>query len=151
MTNICAAISLAQIERCDQILQCKRRLAQLYAKKLEGVPLEIHRESPNVVHGYWMISIFVPSLQDRDPLREALGEEAGNPNELAQVMRDLLQGEPLRTLTPRSRLFFAAPPAPRQAGRPGPGKANRRRKRGRPARKSQSRPDRPRVRRRFRA
>ena len=74
MTNICAAIGLAQIERCDQILQCKRRLAQLYAKKLEGVPLEIHRESPNVVHSYWMISILVSSLQDRDPLREALAE-----------------------------------------------------------------------------
>jgi perosamine synthetase len=74
MTNICAAIGLAQLERCDETLQRKRRLAQLYAKKLAGVPLEIHRESPRVVHNYWMISILVPSLQDRDPLREALAK-----------------------------------------------------------------------------
>jgi perosamine synthetase len=73
--NICAAIGLAQLERCDQTLQRKRQLAQLYAKKLEGVPLEIHRESPNVVHSYWMISILVPSLQDRDPLRDELARE----------------------------------------------------------------------------
>jgi perosamine synthetase len=76
MTNICAAIGLAQIERCDQTLQLKRRLAQLYAKKLEGIPIELHRESPNVVHSYWMVSILVPSLEDRDPLREKL-EQVG--------------------------------------------------------------------------
>ncbi len=54
-------------------------------------------------------------------------------------------------ITPGSRLFFAAPPAPRRAARPVPGKANRRRKSGRLPRKSRSRPDRRRVRRRFRA
>jgi perosamine synthetase len=70
----CAAIGLAQLERCDETLRRKRRLAQLYAKKLAGVPLEIHRESPRVVHNCWMISILVPSLQDRDPLREALAK-----------------------------------------------------------------------------
>jgi perosamine synthetase len=74
MTNICAAIGLAQLERRDETLQRKRRLAHLYAKKLEGVPVEFHRESPGMVHNYWMVSILVPSLQDRDPLRESLAK-----------------------------------------------------------------------------
>ncbi|HXW71400.1 MAG TPA: DegT/DnrJ/EryC1/StrS aminotransferase family protein [Methylocella sp.] len=72
MTNICAAIGLAQLERCDETLRRKRRLAELFGKYLAGVPVKIHRESPNVTHSYWMISILVPSLRDRDPLREAL-------------------------------------------------------------------------------
>ena len=74
MTNICAAIGVAQLERCEQTLLRKRQLAQRYAKNLQKVPVEIHRESSSVVHSYWMISILVPSLQDRDPLREALAQ-----------------------------------------------------------------------------
>jgi len=75
MTNICAAIGLAQLERCEDILQRKRKLADLYARNLAAAPVEIQGESPRARHSYWMVSILVPSLQDRDPLREALAAE----------------------------------------------------------------------------
>lgn len=75
MTNICAAIGLAQLERCEETLRRKRELAQLYRRKLAELPLEIHASTPDVVHSYWMVSILVPSLQDRDPLRDALARE----------------------------------------------------------------------------
>lgn len=75
MTNICAAIGLAQLERCGDILQRKRKLADLYTNNLAATPVEIHGESPRARHSYWMVSILVPSLQDRDPLREVLAAE----------------------------------------------------------------------------
>jgi len=72
MTNVCAAIGLAQLERAPQIIECKRQVASWYAKALEGLPVELHREVGNVVHSYWMNSILVADPARRDPLREHL-------------------------------------------------------------------------------
>ena len=72
MTNICAAIGLAQLERVDEFLTCKRALAKSYADRLAGLPVEIHREAPNVTHSYWMISILTRKAQEREQLRIAL-------------------------------------------------------------------------------
>ena len=75
MTNICAAIGLAQLERADEFLFKKRELAKHYREKLAELPLEMHREAPNTTHSYWMISILVEKPSDRDPLREHLREK----------------------------------------------------------------------------
>jgi perosamine synthetase len=75
MTNICAAIGLAQLERADTILAQKRRIAEWYMKALQGVPVEFHRESPGTTHSYWMCSILVNKPEQREPLRDRLREE----------------------------------------------------------------------------
>ncbi|HAL92151.1 MAG TPA: perosamine synthetase [Verrucomicrobia bacterium] len=72
MTNICAAIGLAQLERLDAILERKRKVARGYREALAGLPVALHAESPGVFHSYWMCSILVDNPDDRDPLREAL-------------------------------------------------------------------------------
>ena len=72
MTNICAAIGLAQLERLDAILERKREVARRYREALQGLPVALHPESPGVFHSYWMCSILVDNPEDRDPLREAL-------------------------------------------------------------------------------
>lgn len=72
MTNICAAIGLAQLERADDLIMRKRRLAEWYAKYLKNVPVTLHAEGPGVRHSYWMVSLLVESAKQRDPLREAL-------------------------------------------------------------------------------
>ncbi|MGA2964101.1 MAG: DegT/DnrJ/EryC1/StrS aminotransferase family protein [Candidatus Korobacteraceae bacterium] len=72
MTNICAAIGLAQLEQADRILERKRQIAQWYRQELSGLPVQLHAESAHVRHSYWMCSIIVSESQDRDPLREAL-------------------------------------------------------------------------------
>jgi perosamine synthetase len=74
MTNICAAIGLAQLERAGEFIARKRQLAQSYREELAGVPVEIHGEFGNVTHSYWMISILIESAADRDPLRQRLRE-----------------------------------------------------------------------------
>jgi perosamine synthetase len=76
MTNICAAIGLAQLERADEFLAQKRRLASRYFERLEALPVELHRESPGTTHSYWIVSILARSAQEREELRTAL-EAAG--------------------------------------------------------------------------
>lgn len=72
MSNICAAIGLAQLERADELLAKKKQIAQWYADELAGVPITLHREAGEVSHSYWMCSILVEDSAKRDPLREAL-------------------------------------------------------------------------------
>lgn len=72
MTNICAAIGLAQLEQIEQILAQKRSIAEFYAEALQGLPLQTHAEAAETRHSYWMCSILVDEAKLRDPLREHL-------------------------------------------------------------------------------
>lgn len=72
MTNICAAIGLAQLERADELLASKRRLAARYDAALAGLPLVFHRETAGTTHSYWMCSVLVADASQRDPLRRYL-------------------------------------------------------------------------------
>ncbi|MBW1678415.1 MAG: DegT/DnrJ/EryC1/StrS aminotransferase family protein [Deltaproteobacteria bacterium] len=75
MTNICAAIGLAQLEMANEILKRKRIISEWYKKELEDIPVEFHQEKEYVKHSYWMCSILVELTKDRDPLRGCLREE----------------------------------------------------------------------------
>jgi perosamine synthetase len=75
MTNICAAIGLAQLEQADSIIVQKRQIAEWYKHELKGSPLTFQEEMGDVQHSYWMVSILVPDAADRDPLRNALRQE----------------------------------------------------------------------------
>jgi perosamine synthetase len=72
MTNICAAIGLAQLEQVEHFLAQKRQIAQNYKKELTGLPVVFHNETSKVRHSYWMCSILVVDFKDRDLLRDAL-------------------------------------------------------------------------------
>lgn len=72
MTNICAAIGLAQLEQADKIIAQKRQIAQWYSEALTGLPLTIHKEQKDTTHSYWMCSILLDDSNLRKPLREFL-------------------------------------------------------------------------------
>ena len=74
MTNICAAIGLAQLERVEEILIKKRKIAEFYRKNLEGLPLNFHKEPDDVIHSYWMCTISLEDSNKRDLLRKHLLE-----------------------------------------------------------------------------
>lgn len=59
MTNIAAAIGVAQLERLPAILEAKRRLAQWYAEDLAGCNIELQPEPPGVVSSRWMVAALV--------------------------------------------------------------------------------------------
>jgi perosamine synthetase len=74
MTNICAAIGLAQLERADEILKKKRNIAELYNKNLEGLPVYPLKESKDTVNSFWMYSIMTENVKQRDALRKHLSD-----------------------------------------------------------------------------
>lgn len=74
MTNICAAIGLAQLEQADVFIEKKRNLAQWYKEGLQGLPITFHNESKDSIHSYWMCSILVDVCDLRDKLRSYLNE-----------------------------------------------------------------------------
>ena len=72
MTNICAAIGLAQLERVNDILAKKRAIAAWYKDNLSDLPLVTHEETAHTRHSYWMCSILLNEAKHRDPLRQYL-------------------------------------------------------------------------------
>jgi perosamine synthetase len=74
MTNVCAAIGLAQLEQVNDFLQRKLEIATTYEKAFKKSPVEFHKSHADVTHSYWMCSILVPEAKQRDELREHLKE-----------------------------------------------------------------------------
>jgi perosamine synthetase len=72
MTNICAAIGLAQLEQADTIIEKKREVASWYREHLASIPVRFHKEMGDVFHSYWMCSMLVPKTEQRDELRNFL-------------------------------------------------------------------------------
>ncbi len=74
MTNICAAIGLAQIEKANEKILKKRQIAKWYNDALKDLPVKHHGEYGEVFHSYWMYSILVESPKIREELREYLND-----------------------------------------------------------------------------
>jgi perosamine synthetase len=74
MTNICAAIGLAQLEQLDTFAARKKEIAARYLRNLAGSRVGFHGEAPGASHSYWMCSILVEHPEQRDPLRNHLAE-----------------------------------------------------------------------------
>ena len=72
MTNICAALGLAQLERVEETLKKKRAIATRYHEQLQSLPLCTHNESVGVTHSFWMCSILLDDATKRDSLRNYL-------------------------------------------------------------------------------
>ncbi len=72
MTNICAAIGLAQLERATKIITKKRQIAKWYYVFLKDLPLEFHKETKEIFHSYWMVNILVSKKISRDKFRNNL-------------------------------------------------------------------------------
>lgn len=72
MTNICAAIGLAQIEQADHILSKKRQVTRWYEEHLRNLPLKAQSVQPDTEHSWWMYSVLLETQQLRDDLRNFL-------------------------------------------------------------------------------
>jgi len=72
MTNICAAIGLAQLERADKFLARKREIAKLYINLLAKYSLEYQVEPANCTHSYWMFTILFRSATEMIAARDCL-------------------------------------------------------------------------------
>ena len=72
LTNICAAIGVAQMERAAELIARKRSLAEKMRTAMADLPLAFHLEQPGTTHSFWMISALARSEAERDGLRKSL-------------------------------------------------------------------------------
>jgi perosamine synthetase len=72
MTNICAALGLAQLEQVNSFIERKQEIAKRYEEAFRNSDIEFHQSHPDVFHTFWMCSILVPDADQRDKLREHL-------------------------------------------------------------------------------
>jgi perosamine synthetase len=76
MTNLCAAIGLAQIERANEILQKKAKVAGYYMNYLsENENIRMLLPSENVRMNYWMITIILKDEYMQKKVRRELQKE----------------------------------------------------------------------------
>lgn len=74
MTNLSAAIGLAQLERADEIIEKKILIASWYFEGLRGLPLTYQESTGDVKHTWWMFTILVHDMNIRTTLRNFLKE-----------------------------------------------------------------------------
>ncbi|MBS1927025.1 MAG: DegT/DnrJ/EryC1/StrS aminotransferase family protein [Chitinophagaceae bacterium] len=72
MTNIEAALGLAQLERVEHFLAAKKQIADWYQSFLDAGKVTFHNEVGDVTHSHWMCSILVNDPAQREPLRNHL-------------------------------------------------------------------------------
>lgn len=70
MTNIQAAIGLAQFEQIQRFIDRKQEIAKYYQENLRGLPITLHKAVGDVLHTYWMSSIMVENASERDTIRD---------------------------------------------------------------------------------
>ncbi len=75
MTNIQAAIGVAQMERIDWFIERRREVAAWYDSSLKNLPVMTMTEAAWAKSVYWLYSICVPEEIDRDLLIEQLLEK----------------------------------------------------------------------------
>lgn len=72
MTNICAAIGVAQLERVEELLEKKRALGRSYRESLSDLPLTFQDLDPATSSSDWLISALLPKGVDRDAFMSRL-------------------------------------------------------------------------------
>lgn len=70
MTNICAAIGLAQLEQIEDLICKKAGNIAIYKRELKNIPVTFAKD--NGINSHWMISIVVADGQIRNDLRKYL-------------------------------------------------------------------------------
>jgi perosamine synthetase len=75
MTNICAAIGVAQLPHAREFLERKRVIATAYRDGLASVPVEVLWQAPGTINSFWMNCVAVRDAAQRDPLRKHLASE----------------------------------------------------------------------------
>ncbi len=75
MSNVQAALGLAQLERVDEQIEMKRRIARWYREGLEGVSgISLNQEVPGARSIFWMSSVFLHENVriDREQVRKLM-------------------------------------------------------------------------------
>lgn len=72
MTNIQAAIGLAQIERVTDLLRRKREISEAYRRRLAALPVTMQAVTERVESSEWLVNVLVPDDGRRDAIMQFL-------------------------------------------------------------------------------
>jgi dTDP-4-amino-4,6-dideoxygalactose transaminase len=72
LTNLAAALGLAQLRRLDELVAAKRRIAARYDAALGDLPVTLAPRLPGTDSTYWLYSILVADRPTRDGLLDHL-------------------------------------------------------------------------------
>jgi perosamine synthetase len=72
MTNLCASIGLAQLNKTDLILKKKREVFNFYDKYLNKINVRLNEEIDDSVSSFWQITAFFNSKLIRNKVRNLL-------------------------------------------------------------------------------
>jgi perosamine synthetase len=75
MTNICAAIGVAQVERLEQIIERKRAIASLYHSELANSGVTFQRPRENVKSNEWLVTVLLPADVNRELVMAHMSEK----------------------------------------------------------------------------
>jgi perosamine synthetase len=75
LTNLQAAIGLAQLERIEWFIQRRREVAEWYREALDGLPLTNPPQAEWARNVYWLYSVCLPEEIDREVLMKHLMEK----------------------------------------------------------------------------
>ncbi len=75
MTNLCAAIGLAQLERLPELLERKRRIAARYMANLANSGVTFQRRKDHIENSEWLVSVLLPRGVDRERVMARLARE----------------------------------------------------------------------------
>ncbi|MEV5281828.1 DegT/DnrJ/EryC1/StrS family aminotransferase [Streptomyces sp. NPDC052811] len=76
MTNPTAAIGLGQVERWDELVAARRRVADQYTEKLRDTPLGLRPVAPWATWGCWLYSVTTPRCAELVAALRARGIDA---------------------------------------------------------------------------
>ncbi len=74
MTNIAAAIGVAQMERIEATLARKHLISRIYRDLLKDSPVEFQAQKPRVASSDWLVSLLLPRSVDRDRVMSHMAE-----------------------------------------------------------------------------
>jgi perosamine synthetase len=75
MTNICAAIGVAQMERIESILRRKREISELYRAELSDCEVRFQRPIDGVESSDWLVTVLLAADVDRSDVMQRLAED----------------------------------------------------------------------------
>src|SRR5260370_10446321 len=90
MTNVAAALGLAQMERIDRLLQDRKQIAAWYNERLGNLrSLVLPLEAAAAASAFWMYSILTPNNACRDSLMAHLADQRIDTRPLFYPLHDI--------------------------------------------------------------
>jgi perosamine synthetase len=75
LTNVSAAIGVAQMENLEKILENKRHTAELYCDFFQKINIEFFHEPPKSHSNYWLNAVLLKNREQRDEFLDYTAEQ----------------------------------------------------------------------------